>query len=726
MEELSGPFDVTGLGARVNELIRRDNRSLATIGSPDELLAMEQLPGAQVLAVTTAWVGGRPVRQYWDWRDDAPPAWDYTAKAVGAGYWVQTFPDGVIRVEQGGAVCDYDRATKTLTTNDIEALKWLVRASAYYRLPGVISYPTGIAFSSAADVVELLDFAHIKTVGGGAICFNAEAGVPMFWQDGRTRIIFDCEICFGGALDQAHYPHRLFPSRFQDFYQNYYPRPGVAEGGGPAAIAGVAQLGGNGGLSTPIILSAGGSDILIKPRFTSLTNTGADADAGSFIRNGCVITNGLAGQEPKHVVYEPTFDGVIMGGNAHDAFLHVRGEVIRAGSIGLLSGESGSPANASPHVFYATTDTDGVGAQQGCRALEIGPLKDHGGYFYILDGAHATAKFRGCAFAHVHDIESFNPGGVIQGAADRVLIHDIYAPAIEYAVCTANSGLGLSTAPFHLQDVPSGTPLTTMGGIIRDIDATIIDDVSSTASVFNITTSIANLRCENIKLEIAAWTGAAPILEFGDVGLDVNNLVWKGTLKILTPPAANKTLVRLDATNARRNDIELYLIGFPKDVRYAENVKDTSYDNFATFIFEDGTIKRFFPGCMVEVEETRVFNVALTGTSVTIAAAVADGETLLGVTSTVHVAITGAAGWTLGILAGDVDAFGDKTATAVGSNTTSADYTDAGVAVNKAYNASTSLTVVAKTSNFTGGVLNVCVRVKRYEKTFGNDLGGLA
>ncbi|RJQ38265.1 MAG: hypothetical protein C4555_05220 [Dehalococcoidia bacterium] len=737
MDELTGPIDLSRVRGAINTLVRRENQAGSVqVNSSDQLasLAAADLgsgPMGRVLVETLAWESGRPVKQYWRWQTSAP-AWDITARAasgIGSGFWVQSFPQGYIPIEAAFARCDYDRATATAVSNDVAAVNWLFRASSEYRLPGKITRPTGFEVTTSADVIEIRDYTNVICEGDGALCFNVESGLPMFWEDARNNFNLDVEICFGGTVDRTRHPYNLNAAQFVLFYGSggRYPRPGVS-GGGIAAAPGVPALGGNGGLNCPILLLAGGKDWRTRVRFTSLTRTGASSDSNGFIRCGMTVTTDMAGGRPEGIEVEMAAnDGVVMPMLAHAIHSgRLKGNIRRFGCLDILSNEPGTPANPSPHSFcYLTTDNDSLGVQQGCETLEIGPIVDKAENLAVLDGAHATIKFRGCKQVHVHDVISFNPYGVLQGAADYVNIHDISAHAIEYAKCTANSSLGYSAAPWHIQDVPSGTPLNTLSGHIHDVYMRIIDDVNGTNPVLRVDPSVNELDVHDLLIDLENWSSASPLFLLGSSGKDLRNVEWNMTLRSRTALTGSKTLLRLDATNAVNNKFHLHLVGFTgaSALRCIENVKATSFENRVKLTFaENDDELLYFGGGMVEVTTTRKIKAAaLSGASVTLTNALLAGRTVLDVTSQVNTAITGATGYLIGPTA-DPDGFGDITGTSTATKSNSSNYTANHLGWRSA---SSDIVLTAKTSNFTGGEIEVCIR-ERYTVNVGfNDFGGL-
>lgn len=81
------------------------------------------------------------------------------------------------------------------------------------------------------------------------------------------------------------------------------------------------------------------------------------------------------------------------------------------------------------------------------------------------------------------------------------------------------------------------------------------------------------------------------------------------------------------------------------------------------------------------------------------------GATVVGVATTTTTTITGATGYTVGD-GSDADRYGDVTGTAAGTNTDSADYT---ADPRWWTNTARAIVLTAKTSNFTGGVVQVVV-----------------
>lgn len=103
--------------------------------------------------------------------------------------------------------------------------------------------------------------------------------------------------------------------------------------------------------------------------------------------------------------------------------------------------------------------------------------------------------------------------------------------------------------------------------------------------------------------------------------------------------------------------------------------------------------------------QTALSALTLSGATTTASNLVPAGATLIGVATTTTTTITGATGYTVGD-GSDADRFGDITGTAVGthSNNTNATADPTGWA-----SAARSIVLTAKTSNFTGGVVQVVV-----------------
>ncbi len=97
--------------------------------------------------------------------------------------------------------------------------------------------------------------------------------------------------------------------------------------------------------------------------------------------------------------------------------------------------------------------------------------------------------------------------------------------------------------------------------------------------------------------------------------------------------------------------------------------------------------------------------VTLSGASTATTNIIPAGATVVSVATTTTTTITGATGYTVGD-GSDVDRWGDKTGTAIGTATGSTDYT---ADPRWWTNAARAVTLTAKTSNFTGGVVQVTV-----------------
>jgi hypothetical protein len=97
---------------------------------------------------------------------------------------------------------------------------------------------------------------------------------------------------------------------------------------------------------------------------------------------------------------------------------------------------------------------------------------------------------------------------------------------------------------------------------------------------------------------------------------------------------------------------------------------------------------------------------ALSGASVTTTGTfIPDGAVVVGVTTRVGTALTGATGYTIGD-GTDADRWGDITGTAIGTTSDNRDWTAGTI---ECFTAGGEVTLTAKTSNFTAGAIEICV-----------------
>ena len=97
---------------------------------------------------------------------------------------------------------------------------------------------------------------------------------------------------------------------------------------------------------------------------------------------------------------------------------------------------------------------------------------------------------------------------------------------------------------------------------------------------------------------------------------------------------------------------------------------------------------------------------ALSGASATTTGTfIPDGAVVVGVTTRVATALTGAAGYTIGD-GTDADRWGDITGTAIGTTSDNRDWTAGTI---ECFTAGRNVTLTAKTSNFTAGAIEICV-----------------
>ena len=97
---------------------------------------------------------------------------------------------------------------------------------------------------------------------------------------------------------------------------------------------------------------------------------------------------------------------------------------------------------------------------------------------------------------------------------------------------------------------------------------------------------------------------------------------------------------------------------------------------------------------------------ALSGASATTTGTfIPDGAVVVGVTTRVATALTGAAGYTIGD-GTDADRWGDITGTAIGTTSDNRDWTAGTI---ECFTAGGEITLTAKTSNFTAGAIEICV-----------------
>jgi hypothetical protein len=124
-------------------------------------------------------------------------------------------------------------------------------------------------------------------------------------------------------------------------------------------------------------------------------------------------------------------------------------------------------------------------------------------------------------------------------------------------------------------------------------------------------------------------------------------------------------------------------------------------------------------GEYTDIEKRRSFldvavltiNVSTTGggTAITVSGAIPDGAVVLGVTTRVTTAISGAAGYQVGTVA-DPDRFGQVTGFAVGTRTGNADWT---VGTIELFTAATDIVITRTTGVFNAGVIALCVYYAR-------------
>ena len=97
---------------------------------------------------------------------------------------------------------------------------------------------------------------------------------------------------------------------------------------------------------------------------------------------------------------------------------------------------------------------------------------------------------------------------------------------------------------------------------------------------------------------------------------------------------------------------------------------------------------------------------ALSGASATTTGTfIPDGAVVVGITTRVATAITGATGYTIGD-GTDADRWGDITGTAIGTTSDNRDWTAGTI---ECFTAGGNVTLTAKTSDFTAGAVEICV-----------------
>jgi len=161
------------------------------------------------------------------------------------------------------------------------------------------------------------------------------------------------------------------------------------------------------------------------------------------------------------------------------------------------------------------------------------------------------------------------------------------------------------------------------------------------------------------------------VLELRNIGV----IRWQGTAQTILQREADGVLGQYNGTNAQEKRL------------YGTFSSSTNYQRM--------TIK--------SVKQTLS---ALSGASATTTGTfIPDGAVVVGVTTRVATALTGASGYTIGD-GTDADRWGDITGTAIGTTSDNRDWTAGTI---ECFTAGANITLTAKTSNFTAGAIEICV-----------------
>jgi hypothetical protein len=643
-----------------------------------------------------------PVIGYWKHQVGAPDAWDTSGIAAHAtigGYYVQYFPEGFCTPEHFGAKGDYNTSTLTLVTDDREAIRAAIKASAVYGIECQLIREYGFTCTAASHVIEIPSYARVVRKGTkGKLCTNSPPALPYMWHNNNHDITFDgVVIAFGGTIDDTTFNYHLNATEYNTFF-------GASYNNRPSAVN-VAGLSGN-GMSTACILSQGGYNLTFRVEFISLfTDTGATSDSLRYINHGLTITNGNDASRPYNVKVGLYLDGVIMGFTpvAVDDLTVEYCFSRRYGSIGPTASNEGGAYWPPPHAIYCSDNDDSAGTTMWSNVIRINNVYDYGVNRCIADGGLASIKYRSVRYLYIDGVQCIRPHGCLQGSAEYVNIRNVHAE-MDYTKCLA----GANGAP--PLDMPNNTDSnTTMTGAMENVYFRIKNQVTSYVGYAVVPT--ANFAMRNVVIDLDdVSSGSTPLFVMttaSNVELDI---------KVInrTAETGNHSILQLNGTCSGIRG-KIHLIGYDgANPRMVENTKSAVTNDCVEFVLSGtGKIMRVFAGGLVETEHAVAVDVACTAAaaSVTATGIIPDGAVILGLSTVVATAIGNSNG-TTGYQVGDgttVDRFGTNSAITAGSGTGNANWTVATLGAT----AATNVVLTAVGGNFDGtGMINVIVRYR--------------
>lgn len=244
----------------------------------------------------------------------------------------------------------------------------------------------------------------------------------------------------------------------------------------------------------------------------------------------------------------------------------------------------------------------------------------------------------------------------------------------------ATTGIAFTATPSILNCI-SGTARTTLTASSFTLTVPILEaDGSASAPSYSFTSQATTGFYFGGSGTVNFTSGGTAKLSFGD-GIELRNdtsVAWSSTT---SPSGAPDVYLFRDAPNilAQRNG--------------------TNAQAFRPYGYISGS--RFGYGQL----QTALCTATLSGATTTCTSTIPSGAFVIGVATTTTTAITGATGYTIGD-GSDVDRWGDITGTALGTHSQNSDATANPTGW---FAAANNVVLTAKTSNFTGGVVQVIV-----------------
>lgn len=621
------------------------------------------------------------VIQHWRWQAGAAPAWDTSAVAGLApgsggpgGFFVQSFPGDELTPEMFGAKSDYNFATLTHTTNDLEAVRAACAGSAALQIECVIRGQTYIAPTLKTHPIYLDSYARVRTEGGGAVIHDgASNGVPWFFTRNEAFIKFDCDLFFAGTLDPSNAGYFTQPE-FKKFVDEVIVPTRTN-------INATATWGQDNCSAALLVL--GGHDHLINMRCKSLIDTGSTTDVLRYKKVWLYISNGDDGVKPYRLRSDVlSFDGMIFG------FLcSAVGDWSIGTLIGYRFGEPGRyTALGSPsepgHLAYFSNHSTIATPQVATSSdkITIDDIQDYGIMTTTYNNAAHSLQVKNVRNFAINGGFSYRPPGAIAGWSQNWQIRNYYA-RMDWAVI--NSGDNI-VRPLRLL---TDTGVTwSSGGVWENVKYEIVNGAAGgqTAILVEGALAIDRFSFKNVVFDIDALDSAynGILLLAG-----ANNSDFDITINVATPNsstgAGGGVILAWVNNGGSNNRFNVKTRGLVSSVspRMLESSIGGSVNNRGRFErLELGQIKEYSPsGLATEHLVTKITRTATVGANLTLTGAVPPGAQVVAITSAITVALgatSGCTGYTIGV-AGALACYGTVAGTTVGQGTAGVNWTSA-------------------------------------------------